>query len=71
MIVGNDDLGAIYISQHVRGYNFPMAVIAFRIIRKQDAKAIPDGDSRGDNEEPAGELPAVGMTNRIHGLPGN
>ena len=69
--VGDDDLGAAEIGQHVRGHQFAAGVVAVRVVRQQHAEAVADGDAGRHHQKAAGEARAVRTPNRVHGLPGD
>ena len=56
VIVRDDDLGLSHVIQHVGRDKFSGLVIALGVLRHQHAQAVADGDTRRDDQEPAGEL---------------
>ena len=69
--VGDDDLGAAKVGQHVRVYQFAAGVVAVRVVRQQHAQAVADGDAGGHHQKATGEARAVRAPHRVHGLPGD
>ena len=61
VIVGDDDLGAVDVVQHVARDQFAARVVAVGIVRLEDAQAVLDREARRDDEEAAGELLALRM----------
>jgi hypothetical protein len=61
VIIGDDDLGAIDIRQHVHRDQFAAAVVAVRVVGLKDTQPVLDGDSRGDNQESAAVEAAAGV----------
>jgi len=71
VVVGDDDLGALDVAEHVVRHEFALAVIAVRIVRLEYTQPILDRDAGCDDQEGARELLAARMAPRIHGLPGD
>ena len=71
VIVGDYDLGAAQIGQHVFGHEVVFGVVAGGIVWLQHAQAIADGDAWGDDQEAASEAPASRLADGIQGLPSN
>ncbi len=71
VIVGNDDLGAVDIVQHVGRHQLAARVVAVGVVRLKDAQAILDRDARGDHEKAAGEALALRPADGVDGLPGD
>ena len=69
--VGDEDLGAAEVRQHVRGDEFAAGVVALRVVRQQHAQAIADGDAGRRHQKAAGEARAVRTAHRVHRLPGD
>ena len=69
--VGDDDLGSLEVVQHAFGDEFPVLVVAVGVVGLQHSQAILDGDAGGDDQEAAGEPPAVRMPGCVDGLPGD
>ena len=47
----------------------PAPVVAVRVVRLQHPQPVPDGEAGGDDQEPAGEPPALSPPHRVDGLP--
>ena len=71
VVVGDDDLGAVDVRQHVRRDQFPAFVIAVRVVGLQDAQAVSDGDAGRHHEEASAEQAAAGCADGIDRLPGD
>ncbi len=71
VVVGDDDLGAVHVVQHVAGYQLAARVVAVRVAGVEDAKTVLDRDPRGDDEEAAGEALALRPPDGVDGLPGD
>ena len=71
VIVGDDDLGALHVFDHVLRHDLPMGVVAVRVIRLENPQSVFDGETWGDNEETFGEIFAVWATDCVYCLPGN
>ena len=71
VVVGDDDLGMIDITEHVGRCDLAMAVITFQVIGKKDTQAVADRDSRSHDQETAREGLAVAMSRGVHRLPGD
>ena len=71
VVVGDDDLGAVHVVQHVARDQFAAGVVAVRIVRLQDAQAVLDREARRNNEEAAREALALRVAHRVDGLPGD
>src|SRR5439155_13267007 len=69
VVVGDDDLGAVDVVQHVARHQLAARIVAVRIVRLEDAQAILDRDPGRDNEEPAGETLALWASDGVDGLP--
>ena len=71
MIVGDDDLGAVHIVEHVARHQFAVFVVTVGVVGLQDAQTILDGQAGGTDQKAAREILAGRTTHRIDGLPGN
>ncbi len=71
VVVGNDDLGAVHLVEHVARHQFAVLVVAVRIVRLEDLEAVLDGEAGGDDEESTSERLAAGAANRVDRLPGD
>lgn len=71
VVVGDDDLGAVDLVEHVVGHQLAVLVIAVRIVRLEHLEAVLDSEARGDNEESAGEGLAAGTAHGLDRLPGD
>ena len=69
VVVGDDDLGAVQVAEHVGRHQLAALVVAVRVVRLEHPQAIADGETRGDHQESAREPPAAGTAHRIDGLP--
>ena len=71
MVVGDDNLGALDIAQHVGRRYLAAAIVAFGIVRQQNTQPVPDRDAWRNDKEPARELFAVRVTHGVDRLPGD
>ena len=71
MEVGDDDPRLLKIRQHVVRDQLAALVVAVGVIGLEDAKAVLDGDARSHHQKAIREALALGMPNRIDGLPGD
>ena len=71
MVVGDDDLGAVEIAEHIGGDQFAVFVVAVGIVGLEDAEPVADGEAGGDYQESAGEFAAAGTADSVDGLPGD
>ena len=69
VVVGDDDLGAVQVAEHVGRHQLAALVVAVRVVRLEHPQAVADSETRGDHQEPACEPLAAGTANRIDGLP--
>ena len=69
VVVGDDDLRAVEIAEHVGRHQLAAAVVAVRVVRLEHPQAVADGEARGDHQESAREPPTAGAADRIDGLP--
>ena len=69
VVIGDDDLRAVEIAEHVGRHQLAVAVVAVRIVRLQHPQAVADGETGGDHQESAREPPAAGTAHRVGGLP--
>jgi hypothetical protein len=69
VVVGDDDLGAVDVRQHVGRHNFPVPVVTFRVVGEQNAQPVTDRDARRHDQEAAGKLLAIRMAHGIDRLP--
>ena len=69
VIVGDDDFRASYLVHHVAWHEVALGVIAFGIVRLQDAQAVFDGEAGGDDEEAVREPLAVLVSRGVDRLP--
>ena len=51
VVVGDDDLGAVDVVQHVAGHELAAGVVAVGVVRLEDAEAVLDGDARARRRE--------------------
>ena len=58
VVVGDDDLGAVDVGQHVGG-TISRCGNSFGVVGQQHAQAVADGDAGGDDQKAAGERLAV------------
>ena len=59
VVIGDDDGGLLDLVGELLRHQFARDVVVLRIVRLENAEAVFDGESRGDDEEAAGELPAA------------
>src|SRR5690242_20241437 len=59
MVVGDHDLGAVDIGEHVRGHQLAVFVVAIGIVGLEHAQPIADSDAGRDDQEAAGEALAL------------
>ena len=52
VVVGDDDLGAVHVVQHVARHQLAVLVIAVRVVRLQDPQAVLDREARRNDEKP-------------------
>ena len=69
MEVGDEDLGAAEVLQHVRRHKFAAGVVALRIVRQQHAQTVADGDAGRHHQEAPREARAVRAVYGVHRLP--
>ena len=69
VVVGDDDLRAVEIAEHVGRHQLAAAVVAVGVVRLEHPQAVADGEARGDHQESAREPPAAGTAHRVDGLP--
>ena len=69
--IGDDDLRAVEIAQHVAGHELPALVVAVRVVGLEHPEPVLDRDARRDNQEAPCETPAVGASDRVDRLPGD
>ena len=55
VVVGDDDLRAVEVAEHVGRHQLAVAVVAVRVVRLEHPQAIADGEARGDHQESARE----------------
>ena len=56
VVVGDDDLGAVHVVEHVAGDEFAAGVVAVRVVRLEDAQPVLDRQAGCDDEKAAGEV---------------
>ena len=71
MEVGDDDLCASDIVEHIVGYDFARFVVAIWIVGLEHAEPIADRQAWGDDQEPARVGFARWASDGIDGLPGD
>src|SRR3954469_7083978 len=71
MIVGDNDLGALEIQEHLLGYEFAAGVIAVGIVWLKYAQAFADGEAGRDHQKAACEFRTARPANEINSLPSN
>ena len=71
MIVGDDDLGAIHVVQHIARNQFTTGVIAVRVVGLEHAQTIFDREARRHDEKATRETFALRSAHRVDGLPGD
>ena len=71
VIVRDDDLGAVDVAEHVFRDQFPVFVIAVRVVRLKHAETIFDGEAGRHDEEASGESCTAGVADGVDGLPGD
>ena len=71
VIVGDDDLGAVDVVQHVRRHQLTARVVAVRVVRLEHPEAVLDRDPGRDDEEAPRKALALGPPHRVHRLPGD
>jgi hypothetical protein len=71
VIVGDDDLGAFHVVEHVARHQFAVFVVTVGVVGLQDAQTVLDGQAGGADQKTAREVLAGGAAHRIDGLPGN
>jgi hypothetical protein len=71
VVVGDQDLRPLQVRYHVARDDLATRVVAVRIVWLEYPQAVTNRYTRGDDQETAGELFAVGSAHRIDGLPGN
>ena len=71
VVVGDDDLGAFDIVEHVAGNQFAAGVVAVGIVRLEHAQPVLDRQAGRDDQETAGEVFAPGPANGVDRLPGD
>ena len=69
VVVGDDDLRAVEVAEHVGRHQLAAAVVAVRVVRLEHPQPVADGETRGDHQESAREPPAAGTAHRVDGLP--
>ena len=69
VVVGDDDVGAVQVAEHVARHQFAALVVAVRVVGLQHAQAVADGQAGGHHQEAAREPPAARMAHRVHRLP--
>ena len=67
--VGDEDLGAAEVGQHVRRHKLAAGVVALRIVRQQYAQTVADGDAGRHHQEAPREARAVRAVYGVHRLP--
>ena len=60
VVVGDDDLGAVEVVEHVARDQLAAGVVAVRVVRLEDAQAVLDGQPGRDDQEATRELLAAG-----------
>ncbi|HJL60778.1 MAG TPA: hypothetical protein QF517_02385, partial [Pseudomonadales bacterium] len=71
VVVCDDDFGAIHVCKHVGRDQFPVLVVAVRVVRLEHTQTILDGQTGSDDEKATTELFAARVTDCIDGLPRN
>ena len=71
VVVGDDDLGALQIAQHVARDQLAAGIVTVRVIRLEHAQAVADGQAGGDDQKPARKFLTIGPAHGIDGLPGD
>ncbi len=71
VVVGDDDLGAGDVGQHVHRHQLAVLVVAVGVVGLQDAQAVLDGDAGRHDQEAAAEQRAAGRADGVDGLPGD
>ncbi len=71
VIVGDDDLGAVHVVEHVARDELAAGVVAVRIVRLQDAQPVLDRQAGRDDEKAAGEVLAARAAHGVDRLPGD
>jgi len=67
--VGDHDLRAVYVVQHIAGDKFAAGVVAIGVVRLEDPKAVFDGETGRDDEETSREVFAAGAPHGVDRLP--
>ncbi len=55
VVIGDDDLGAIDVAEHVAGDQFAVFVVAVRVVGLEHAESVSDGQAGRHDEKAAGE----------------
>ena len=71
VVVGDDDLGAVHVVEHVAGHEFAAGVVAVGIVRLQHAQAVLDREAGRDDQKAAREVLAAGPAHGVDRLPGD
>ena len=69
VVIGDDDLGAVDIIQHVIGNQLAARIVAVRVVRLENAKPVLDGQPRCHDQKSACEVAAAWTANGIDRLP--
>ena len=64
VVVGDDDLRAVHVVQHVAWNEFTTGVVTVRVIRLEDTQTVFNRETRRDDEKPTSELLAVAVDAR-------
>ena len=64
VVIGDDDLGAVNVGEHIRRDEFAGLVVRVGIVGLENPQAVADGKARGNNQESARELLAAGPAAR-------
>ena len=71
VVVGDDDLGAVDVVQHVARDELAALVVAVGIVGLQHAQAVLDRQAWGDDQKAAGEALALRVAHGVDRLPGD
>src|ERR1035441_3026911 len=67
--IGDETLGFAKVGELVGGNDVELAIIIVRVVGKEDAQAVADGDAGGNDEEGVGEFRALRIGQLVEGLP--
>ena len=71
MIIRDDNLGAIHLTQQIGRHQFTAAVVAIGIVGLENPQTVLDRETGGDHDKPASKPLAGRSADRVDGLPGN